>query len=51
MTRVISLISSKLIGLFPGKYFLDVEGVRSEMLRKPGAPIEALFASVGVNGF
>ncbi len=28
---------------------LDVEGVRSEMLRKSGAPIEALFASVGVN--
>ncbi|OZS79368.1 hypothetical protein CF394_02810 [Tetzosporium hominis] len=30
---------------------LDAEGVRPEMLQKPGAAIEEFFVSVGVNGF
>ena len=30
---------------------LDVENATLEISSKPGAPIEAFFASVGVNGF
>jgi len=30
---------------------LDVENAALEISSKPGAPIEAFFASVGVNGF